>query len=131
MILKENGVWTYPDGRQCCDKTAAGVREYKRRTEVARVRQDCRCAICNRFMAQGGATLDHEEPRGFGGANRDDRMEHDDGTWRNAALCMICNGEKGSRRYHWVNGAYVPNGRGSIAEIFEDCPEPWVEGGEN
>jgi 5-methylcytosine-specific restriction endonuclease McrA len=129
MIRKENGVWTYPDGREVCDKTAAGLREYKKRTEQARTRQDCRCATCNRFLSQSAATLDHEEPRGFGGANRDDRMTHDDGSWRNAALCMICNHIKGSRRFHWKDGVYMPQVSDSIADIFKepDCPEPWSD----
>lgn len=126
MIRKENGVWTYPSGREVCKThTAEGQREYKHRTEVARIRQDCRCALCKRFMAFGSATLDHEEPRGFGGANRDDRMTHDDGSWRNAALCMGCNGEKGSKRYCWLDGHYVPNyGKQSVYET-PDCEEPW------
>jgi hypothetical protein len=128
MIHKENGVWTYPDGRQVCDKTAAGVREYKRRTEHMRQRQNCRCAICNHFLAEREATCDHSKGRGMGGGHRDDRVEID-GYWNNAALHNQCNVDKGSQRYGWVGGMYVPDYSEDVYET-PDVGPIWAEGGE-
>jgi len=53
-------------------------------------------------------TFDHEAGRGFGGGFRDDSLFHVDGTWRNAAVHFLCNGQKGSRAYRWQNGKYLP-----------------------
>lgn len=104
-----NGVTTYPDGSQWCDlRNCKGLIEYKHRTAQMYFRQDCVCAICGEWMDVTAATFDHEAGRG---ANRqDDRIEVD-GQWINAALCLPCNGLKGSRKYHWQDGKYVEVGR--------------------
>lgn len=124
MIRKENGVWTYLDGREVCQKGVAGNREYKRRIEEMRERQECHCAICSRTIAIG--TFDHQSGRGNSGSNRDDRIEIY-GKWHNAALCYGCNSDKGSKRYHWLDGSYVQNyGKQSVYETPDAGPEPWV-----
>lgn len=48
-------------------------------------------------------TFDHQVPR----IDQDDRIEVD-GNWHNAAVHLRCNTKKGSKRYHWLNGKYVP-----------------------
>jgi hypothetical protein len=51
--------------------------------------------------------MDHQDGRGHGGGIRDDRTIVN-GEWHNAAVHGICNTRKGSKRYRWVNGKYVP-----------------------
>lgn len=109
FIPEPESVTTYPDGRQVCNDNAAGKREYKARTYKMEVRQGFRCAICER-IAGSSMQFDHQDGRGHGGGFRDDRIEVD-GKWFNAALCHRCNTEKGSKRYHWQNGKYVPVSR--------------------
>jgi hypothetical protein len=98
---------TYPDGRQVCTDTTAGKHEYHRRLTEMYERQDGLCAICGCWMAPEQATFEHEAGRGSGGGHRDDRSEVD-GHWQNAALDWGCNVAKGSRRYHWQDGFFVP-----------------------
>lgn len=95
-------VHTYPEGRECCTDTAAGKREYYRRTREMAARQDEICAICLQFMVV--PTFEHQDGRGFNGSHRDDRIEID-GAWHNAALCFTCQG-KGSKRYQWIEGIF-------------------------
>ncbi len=96
---------TYPDGREVCNDTTAGKNEYGRRTIEMAARQGNMCAICGRWMHR--PSFEHQAGRGSGGGHRDDRIEVD-GHWQNAALCWGCNGQKGSRRYHWQHGYFVP-----------------------
>lgn len=98
---KREHVKVYPDGREVC--TAAGYREYMSRRDAMAVRQNGRCALCGDYMFF--QTFDHERSRG--GGKRDDRIEVD-GKWQNAAVHFECNTRKGSKRYAWVNGKYVP-----------------------
>ena len=88
----ENGVRIYPGGREVCQNTAAGKREYARRREVAWALQGGFCGRCARPIAPQDATLDHIQPRGMGGSRRDDRMEN------LQMLCFLCNLWKGSKR---------------------------------
>ena len=81
-----------------------GRAEYFRRLGDMVERQGGICALC---PSDDGAYFDHEAGRGSSGAKRDDRIEVD-GHWQNAALCYNCNALKGSKRYHWVDGKYVP-----------------------
>lgn len=106
-------VKTFLCGREVCQPTAAGRREYKSRTDAMQKRQGGRCALCPWYL---GMTFDHQDGRGSGGGHRDDRIEID-GKWHNAALCIQCNGLKGSRRYHWIDGIYIP----SIYATVEDA----------
>jgi hypothetical protein len=86
-------------------KTAEGRRTYTNRTVRMESRQGGLCALCSR---PGYLTFDHECGRGMGGANRNDAIFDSEGNWINAALCVPCQGFKGSKRYHWQNGFYVP-----------------------
>ena len=98
------GVKRMPDGREICLSNTAGDREYEERTSTMASRQWNRCAICGNHMIR--ASFDHQQSRG--GGKRDDRIVVD-GRWHNAAVCLPCNGEKGSRPYEWVyEGRLVP-----------------------
>lgn len=103
-----NGVMTYPDGREVCNQKAkAGRQEYYTRTLQMLNRQAGRCAICHNPLIFLWVQFDHQEGRGSGGGHRDDRIEIH-GQWHNAALCSDCNTRKGSVRYYWQDGLYVP-----------------------
>ena len=106
FVAKPAAVHVTRDGREICSEHAAGKREYRKRTEFMSLRQRHLCAICGKFMVD--PTFDHEAGRGFGGGFRDDSLFHADGTWRNAAVHFLCNGQKGSRAYRWQNGKYLP-----------------------
>lgn len=88
----DNGIMKLPDGREVCLDTAAGKREYSHRITVAWVAQNQMCALCGKWLDIMDATADHKEPRGMGGARRDDRQENIQ------AAHLDCNSEKGSQR---------------------------------
>lgn len=109
---KKPPVKVYPCGREVCSKTVAGRGIYTLRTMQMVSRQHWKCAICGRDFGYrddetNPATFDHALGRGMGAAIRDDRIEID-GQWNNAALCLNCNTAKGSRKYHWLDGKYIP-----------------------
>ena len=89
-------------GREVCAPTAAGAREYKRRTEEMRLRQRELCPICTFYLSKDDATFEHEDLRGMGGSRRDDRIwkvdEEGNKMPVNFALHYGCNREKGSQR---------------------------------
>ena len=102
-----DAVKVYDDGREVCLSNAAGRTEYDSRRDRMADRQGKRCAICN-FPFDGylgPATFEHQDGRTSG--HRDERTEID-GEWYNAALHGVCNGLKGSRRYHWVGKKFQP-----------------------
>lgn len=101
-------VKVFPCGREVCSELSRGRGEYRSRVWLMWERQGARCGLCLMPMREADATFDHEAGRGMGGSKRDDRIVHDDGSWRNAALCFQCNGAKGSRQYEWFDGEYVP-----------------------
>jgi hypothetical protein len=101
---KREAVKVYPDGREVCSDTTEGKREYQSRLFEMERRQGFECALCPNDMF---LTFDHQAGRGHGGGHRDDRILVD-GEWQNAALCYHCNHMKGSKRYHWKDGKYVP-----------------------
>jgi hypothetical protein len=108
FVALKPAVKVFPDGREVCNlKVKAGKQEYYQRTITMLQRQRFLCAMCHENMHPIWAEFDHEAGRGSGGGHRDDRIEVD-GHWQNAALCRTCNSEKGSKRYHWVDGKYVP-----------------------
>ena len=119
-------VKVFPDGREVCDcTTKQGRSEYNSRTVSMAERQSHRCAMCQRSLHGYRPTFDHEAGRGAGGGHRDDRIEvfipDEDGItirWQNAALCRSCNSEKGSKRYHWHEGKYVPVPAKEAAKSF-------------
>ena len=81
--------------REVCQNSKAGWLEYARRVKVMVQRQERRCCLCNRPLAQGNATFEHQRRRGMGAAFRDDRIEDQDGNWVNGAAHWVCNREKG------------------------------------
>lgn len=104
-----------PNGRQVCSPNAAGRREYERRTKAVSDRQKGKCAIC--LLVGAKLRLDHQDGRGHGGGHRDDRILDEKGMWMNAGLCDFCNGCKGSKRYHWIEGKYQEVVRKKFKEI--------------
>lgn len=103
-----DGVQYGPGDHEICLDTAAGNREYKRRTGIMAERQLNLCAICRLWMER--PTFDHALGRGAN--KRDDRIWKEGATpedrLMNAALCLGCQGIKGSRMYEWKFGVYVP-----------------------
>lgn len=99
-------VRVYANGREVCTETAAGKREYARRTAEMAARQGGMCALCGQMMV--AASFEHEAGRGMGGGHRDDRTQFPDGRWMNAATHPACNSRKGSRRFHWVRSDFIP-----------------------
>jgi hypothetical protein len=91
--LDDDGVYRYPDGREVCDlNSKKGRDEYIRRKRVAWENQKRICPLCMKSLNWSDSTVDHKEPRGMGGARRDDRQE------KIQAVHAVCNCEKGSRR---------------------------------
>jgi hypothetical protein len=105
-LPRQGAVKVYDDGREVCANTHAGFTEYRARLAVMEIRQGGRCALST-GNCSGTLFFDHESGRGFSAAIRDDRIEVN-GEWHNAALCYHHNSLKGSRRYKWVNGSYLP-----------------------
>lgn len=93
MIL-DGAVRVYADGREVCQNSKAGWLEYNRRVKLMWERQGRRCSLCNRPLALGNATFEHQRRRGMGAAWRDDRITKDGQDW-NGAAHWICNGDKG------------------------------------
>lgn len=92
--ILDGAVRVYPDGREVCQDSVAGWREYKRRVSVMLNRQGGRCSLCNRSLSLANATFEHQRRRGMGAAWRDDRITKDGEEW-NGAAHWICNGERG------------------------------------
>lgn len=86
-------VHVFPDGREVLNLlTAAGRAEYQLRKYQAWTEQGRTCWICGQPLGWREASVDHKQPRGMGGARRDDRQENI------GAVHYWCNSEKGSRR---------------------------------
>jgi hypothetical protein len=94
-LILDGAVRRYTDGREVCEESAAGRREYLRRLEIMVQRQNFRCSGCKRRLSLFGATFDHNPRRKMGAAFRDDRVVLPDGSWINSAMHWSCNGEKG------------------------------------
>lgn len=109
------------EGREVCDcGTLAGLREYRKRTQIMAERQGNQCALCGIYFGPLTIpTFDHESGRGMRGHLRQDAVLDAKGNWINAALCMSCQGIKGSRKYHWIKDGdklkYVPMSTGDEA----------------
>ena len=69
-----SAVRTMKDGREICQKTPAGQREYRYRTTEMWVRDAYLCWLCFRPIVLDELTFDHRDGRG--GGKRDDRIEH-------------------------------------------------------
>ncbi|MCU1338815.1 MAG: hypothetical protein JWO19_4396 [Bryobacterales bacterium] len=95
-LLLDGAVRRYPDGREVCQDSPAGWREYKRRLEIMLSRQGHMCCLCDkRIRSLVDATFEHQRRRGMGAAFRDDRIYNPRGEWMNGAAHWVCNGEKG------------------------------------
>jgi hypothetical protein len=92
--ILDGAVRVYRDGREVCQDSAAGWKEYKRRVEAMLLRQGGRCCLCNKRLALSQATFEHQRRRGIGSAWRDDRILKDGVDW-NGAAHWECNVEKG------------------------------------
>lgn len=93
-LILNGAVRRYHDGREVCQDSPAGWREYKRRVGVMLQRQNFRCCLCKRRLALANATFEHQRRRGIGAAWRDDRITKDGKDW-NGAACWVCNSKKG------------------------------------
>jgi len=87
-------VRVYRDGREVCQDSSAGWREYKRRVEAMLLRQGGRCCLCGRPLSLANATFEHQRRRGMGAAWRDDRIVKDGEDW-NGVSHWVCNEVKG------------------------------------
>jgi hypothetical protein len=94
---KREAVHVFPDGRETCSESGAGLKEYRDRLLLMCDRQGWLCRVCGESMALTGASFDHEDGRGMNGSHRDDRIVKD-GKPYNGAVHLKCNGEKGSKR---------------------------------
>jgi hypothetical protein len=94
-LILDGAVRVYPDGRQVCQDSAAGWREYKRRVELMLQMQNWRCCLCEKRLALADATFEHGRRRGLHAAFRDDRVWNERGEKINGAAHWVCNGEKG------------------------------------
>jgi len=93
--ILDGAVIRYHDsGREVCLDNKAGWIEYKRRVSVMLQRQGRRCCLCEKPLALGNATFEHQRRRGMGAAWRDDRITKDGEDW-NGAAHWVCNGERG------------------------------------
>ena len=92
--ILNGAVRVYPDGREVCQDSPAGWREYKRRVGVMVERQRHRCSLCRGRLSLGNATFEHQRRRGMGAAWRDDRITKDGQDW-NGAAHWVCNGARG------------------------------------
>lgn len=97
---------TLPDGREVCAKNHAGRQEYFPGQGASAALPDRHLERTRPVLTILNTTFDHEQGRGMGGSRRDDRIEID-GKWINAAVTSEANFEKGSKRYHWVEGVYI------------------------
>lgn len=92
--ILNGAVRVYKDGREVCQDSLAGWREYKRRVKAMLERQGGRCCLCGKRLALDQATFEHQRRRGMGAAWRDDRIFKDGEDW-NGAAHWVCNGERG------------------------------------
>lgn len=92
--ILDGAVRVYPGGREVCQDSPAGWREYQRRVKAMLERQEGRCCLCGRRLALNHATFEHQRRRGIGAAWRDDRITKDGRDW-NGAAHWVCNSEKG------------------------------------
>ena len=93
-LILDGAVRVYPDGREVCNDSPAGWREYKRRVGVMLQRQNFRCCLCKRRLSLADATFEHQRRRGLHAAFRDDSIERE-GHPVNGAAHWVCNGKKG------------------------------------
>lgn len=93
-LICGGAVRLYPDGREVCQDSPAGWREYKRRVSAMLQRQRYHCCLCKGRLCAAEATFEHQRRRGMGAAWRDDRITKDGEDW-NGAAHWVCNVKRG------------------------------------
>lgn len=95
-LILNGAVRKYPDGREVCQDSPAGWKEYSRRLDIMLSRQSWICCDCGkRIRSRTDATFEHQRRRGMGAAFRDDRIYDEHGVRKNGAAHWVCNGERG------------------------------------
>jgi len=95
-LILNGAVRKYPDGREVCQDSPLGWREYKRRLDIMLSRQGRICCPCDkRIRSMEDATFEHQRRRGMGAAFRDDRIYNSRGEQMNGAAHWVCNSGKG------------------------------------
>lgn len=90
-LILDGAVRKYPNGREVCQDTFAGRREYLRRLGLMLARQRNRCCLCpDRIYSVADATFEHQRRRGMGAGFRDDRVQDENGKEINGAAHWIC-----------------------------------------
>jgi hypothetical protein len=90
----------FPDGRRVAFNTPRGQAWYRKQTILMANRQCWVCGICQdrrrlmNYWSPEGATFQHGDGRGMGGARRNDDIDAPG----NCASHWDCNSEAGSRR---------------------------------
>jgi hypothetical protein len=90
-LILGGAVRIYPGGREVCQDSPAGWREYTRRVGVMVQRQNFRCCLCGKRLGVSEATFEHQRRRGLGGAFRRDEISDAEGNWVNGAAHWVCN----------------------------------------
>ena len=74
-LICNGAVRKYLGGREVCEDSLAGRRDYIRRLESMLCRQNWRCCLCCQpIRSRDDATFEHQRRRGMGSAWRDDRI---------------------------------------------------------
>jgi hypothetical protein len=94
-LICHGSVRAYPDGREVCQDSPAGWKEYKRRVEAMLLRQEGRCCLCGERLALWDATFEHQRRRGLHAAFRQDAIFDKEGNPINGAAHWTCNAQKG------------------------------------
>ena len=80
----------FSDGREVCQDSPSGWREYSRRIDFMLERQGGKCCLCGkRIRSRHDVTFEHQRRRGMAGWKRNDSVEG------NGAAHWLCNTEKG------------------------------------
>jgi hypothetical protein len=58
-LILNGAVRVYVDGREVCQDSSAGWREYTRRIDVMLARQGNRCCLCHKRLYRADATFEH------------------------------------------------------------------------
>ena len=74
-VYIEPGVQVFPDGRERCDKTAAGKRALSKRRYQAWLDAKYICCLCDQTIFNNW-TLEHKTSKGSGGSKHDDRQSN-------------------------------------------------------
>jgi 5-methylcytosine-specific restriction endonuclease McrA len=116
----------FPDGREVCQDSAAGKREYYRRADEVWERYGKCCWLCGKSLDRGAMAVDHIRPKGTNSAWRDDRA------FNIAPACYPCNSRRGSRRMAEYPTKCPECGWGAIVGHKEDkecfhCTARWRE----